>query len=450
MLPTITAILGPAEIGTFALVLSISSFVAAFSGMGSSFLLSAHYPTANAEERRGMVSALIAVSFAISCASGIATLVAWHWLSSSWETFASIPFSWVAMALVAAVIATPWGIAVDVLMLRRTARAFAIVACLQSVVTALVTVLGLYGFGLGLTSLFIANLAGAVTVGFSSLFFLRNDIGWRLDRRWLRVSLRTGALMGAGPLLQSLFVIVERWIITSSAGLSVLGLYAHSQQYRNMIEVGVKGVARSIWPITLEEARSSPPIFTKTGHVWRAVALFNIGAGLFLALFATEILEILTHGKFVSAAPFLALWVGHILLRNTGKPQIATLYAEREAQSVAYIEQITLAVGIVMMIVLVPLAGVLGAFITLFMVQLGIRASYHMRARRFGWRPFQDGWAIGGSMLVLLAVALESHLQFSLPERVVIFCIASTTLLAMSHRILRDAFAFARDAVRSI
>ena len=72
MLPVITAVLGPAEIGAFAVVMSAAALIAAVSAMGSTYLLSAHYPSAEPAERRALVSTMICVSVAIAAlATGV-------------------------------------------------------------------------------------------------------------------------------------------------------------------------------------------------------------------------------------------------------------------------------------------------------------------------------------------------------------------------------------------
>ena len=447
MLPVITAILGPADIGVFALVTAIAGLVAAVSGMGSTYILSAHYPTLDGPGRRGLVSTVLALAVTVALLASVVVMALWHPLSARWQAVAGVPSSWIALALATSVAGVPWTIATDTLMLRGGARRFALIGVTQSAVGAGVTTVCLYTFDLGLTALFVSALAVSAVAGVAGLIFLRDELALRIERRWLIECLRVGPIMGGGHLLETVHTVVERVLLSSTVGLAALGLYAHSQQYRNMVQIGVKGIARSVWPVSLEEARTPQNRFDLTNRAWRAAALAITAGGLIASFLARDIIALLTHDKFTAAAPFVALWMAYVLVQNMGKPQAAVLFSAQKGTALGWIGQGTRAFGIVLLFVLVPVAGLAGAFIALFAQQIAIRVAFHLCARRVAATPFQDGWFIAGCAVIATAYVAATTVDLALPARAAL-CAGFLCAFALSgHTVLRDMFAFARSRV---
>ena len=444
MLPVITAVLGPAEIGAFAVVMSAAALIAAVSGMGSTYLLSAHYPTAEPAERRALVSTMICVSVAIAALAGLAGVASWPLLVASWPAIADIPVTSVALAMAATVAAAPWIIALDTLTLRGQARPFAAVGALQAVLGAGVTTVGLHVLDLGLTALFVSTLAVSLLAGMAGLLLLRRDLAPRISGRWLIECLRVGPIMSGAHILETLHNAIERMMLTSTVGLAALGLYAHSQQYRNMAQIGVKGLARSVWPVSLDEARSPQASYALTNRAWQTMTVGVTFIGVFCAFIAEDIVRLLTHGKFTAAAPYITLWMIYILVQNTGKPQIAALYANQRGVALGWIGQGAGAFGILLLLLLIPWAGLAGAFAALFLQQLSRRVAVHYYAGRVAPTPFQDGWAVAGGGLILGAFLVNRLVGESFASRsaVAAVCLAAVALIGLP--VLRDALSFFR------
>jgi O-antigen/teichoic acid export membrane protein len=253
--------------------------------------------------------------------------------------------------------------------------------------------------------------------------------------------------MGGGHLLETGHKVVERTLLGSTVGLVTLGLYAHSEQYRNLVQVGLKALARSIWPISLREARVDRYGFDLTNRAWRAAAIAVASVGILAAFLAGDVIALLTHDKFTNASPYVALWMAYVLIQNMGKPQSAALFSAQKGVALGWIGQGTRAFGILLLFVLVPTAGILGAFIALAAQQLAMRILLHVYAHKVGATPFQDRWIVIGCGIIGIALTIALTANLSLASRIVL-SVGFLFVLALSGQsVVRDVFAFARKRV---
>jgi hypothetical protein len=155
---------------------------------------------------------------------------------------------------------------------------------------------------------------------------------------------------------------------------------------------------------------------------------------------------VLTHDKFTAAAPYVALWVAFILAQCTGKPQTAVLFVERRGLAIGGAGLAVRAAGIALLAVLVPAAGIAGAYATLFAQHVALRIAYHLQVRRYGTVPFQDGWAIAGCVAIGVALLADRSLEASFAMRSVAFVGAVAIMGLMGHAMFREIVLLVRQS----
>lgn len=409
LLPVATYILEPADYGAYALVTSVTALGGPLANLGSGYLLAAHYPALQPAERRQLISTLLwlGLGLLILFLGGFTLL--WSAVAD-WLKLATIPPMAIALALGTMVLGFPWLIAIEVLTLERQAQRYALVVVSQTVVSAIALVLSLYVWQLGMLSLFMAGAAGAVVICAGSFWVLWPYWGWHCSRRWVRESWRLGIVTTPTNLLENFYNTVERYSLSAVVGLSALGLYTHSQQYRSLVAMPVKAIGRTVWSTTLTEARQEELTFPQTRVAWDIAFLLLTAVGLIFAALGAEIIGLLTFGKFSAAAPLTALWMVYLLTQNTGRPQVGLLFAHR---GVVY-SQLHLG-AVVLSILLVPLLahwlGLLGAFLALYLQQLLLRLGLQWYVNRHYQTQFQDQLAILGMGLILGLLVFVQVLQ---------------------------------------
>jgi O-antigen/teichoic acid export membrane protein len=160
--------------------------------------------------------------------------------------------------------------------------------------------------------------------------------------------------------------------------------------------------------------------------------------GVLFAFFAPESVTLLSHGKFTAAAPLVPIWIAYILLQNAAKAATATLYSVGRGASVSRAQMISTMLGIVLLVVLVPFFGQWAAVGSLFASMFAFRVIMNAMASRVRSLPFQDGWVIGGSIVILAATAVETLLVPSLALKCALYGATLGIVGILARDILMD------------
>jgi O-antigen/teichoic acid export membrane protein len=234
--------------------------------------------------------------------------------------------------------------------------------------------------------------------------------------------------------------VIERSILGLRSGLSDLGIYTHSQQYRAIANMPISAVANSTWPVTLSDARADRGDFIRTKLAWNAVYLLLTCIGLAFATLGSHLIALLTHDKFTEAYILASLWIVYLLVQNTGKPQTGVFYARGAGGQFAQIQTMSMAGGTILLFMLVPNLGIYGAFMAAFVQQIALRVGVHIGARRLKKTPFQDHWAIVGTVLVLVTLWGQHKMSRGLLWDIVVLCFAIVSLGLVARRVLAESW----------
>jgi O-antigen/teichoic acid export membrane protein len=443
-LPLATRILGPANYGVFALGATVAGFGSTLATLGTTFFVGNRFSESNRDERRVLISTLIARTALAASAWAVLTLAA-AWLFRDELSFlADVPLKGLALVLFGAVLNTPWVIAIDVLTVEGRAIFFSVSLVLQGVATAAVILLSLYVFGFRGTSLFVGNLAGCVVAFAAAMLVLGPYVSLRgfVSRKGVgqRKFLPTQSLEAVQPL-------VERTLLANYVGFAQLGNYSHSLAYRNLILQGTNGLSRAVWPVTLAEARSGTA-FTVTGRAWGAAHLAVAMVAAPLTLFGDRLISALTNGKLTGAWVFLAPWCIVVILQCTGKPATGILYTSGDASAVARIGLLANAVVLVALVALVPPFGASGAVAAVILQAIIFRVTLQLAARRRAALPFQDLGAIFACALVAILFFLRRYVTSSTDFLIVLLVFSEVLCALLGRKVLRSTFAALFGPVR--
>lgn len=444
-LPLVTLVLGPAELGAYALVLSVANLAVALCELGGNVVLSGHFAVLDGPERRRLVGSTVALSSLVSIALGALFVVLWPRLAAAGIAAPQITAAGIVLAGLA-IPAAGFGVAAKqaLVVAGRSHHASAAMALFAAAMFC-ATLLGLFVFELGLTALFAANLAGQVTAGAALVALLRSDLG--LPRyRWIAETLKIAPSGLTGSFLESARGAIENVSLARYVGVGPLGLYAHSKLYGSFLLQGTNAVAFAMWPRALAEARSPDGRFEEVGEVWSAVHLGLAAAGLVFALVGREIIAVITHGRFVEAAVLAPIWIAHLLLQNSGKPALATLYAHGRGRAAIYARSATLLFGIAILLAGVPHFGLWAAVAAAFIETLAYRIWVHYVSRRLRPVPFQDRWVVLGCGLVGAATVLGEALAEHLVWRTLMLLAA----MVLTAFVGRDTLRTAQRRVRAL
>jgi O-antigen/teichoic acid export membrane protein len=415
-LPLTTYVLAAADFGVFALVASLTGFGHVLGSMGCHYTLSAHFRSLEPARRGGLVSANLFIGLLVASVFAALLIAMWPVLSRWLEL--TVPTGVLYLMLASMLLSLPWVLAAEITVLNGQSGTFAAVLIAQSITSAVVSLVGLYVFHLGMLALFVGALAGAIVQSAGALRVLGPYLGFAGIAPWVRPILRIGPITSVGGLAESLQTASERTLLSAYAGLTQLGIYNQSQQYRQTMFLFVKAVTRSIWPVTLDESRQDPLAFTNTGQAWGIVHIGLTMAGVFMATTGKELIALLTHDKFTAAAPLVALWMVMLLVKHSGRSEFGYLIASHHTKFVSSLMLLTVALSIPCMMLLIPRFGIFGALAAVMIQDLIFRLGLTVRARMFQRVPFQDGWVVKGALVIVLTLAASRSLNLSLAQNI--------------------------------
>lgn len=445
-LPIATLVLGPTEYGMYALVTSTTALVTGIAGISASYPLATHFKNLDEVGRRALVTTLVTLNLMIALFLGACIIGAWLIFGQESGEYAKLPTVAVLIAVASMITAAPWSIGVELSVMLGQARVYGLTLMIQSLVGAIVLVGSLFLLDLGALSLFVAGLASSMVALLGAWFAMRGYLSARAGIRDGLRYLHGVPILTVASLLEVVQVAVERNVMAVHLGMAQVGIYSHSQQYRNLLATGVKAVARTVWPTSLDEARTETGLtFRKTRLVWNGTYLAIVLFGLCFAIFGDKVISLLTHDKFTDAYVLVAVWAAYLLVQNSGKAQTAMLYAHGRGKAIARISSLSTLFGIAVAIFAIPVFGLFGAASAVILQQTVLRIGLQVYVRRYWSLHMDDWWVIGGSMLVIAALALVVIGKPNLWERVVLLLIFSTVLLVAGRRWSVEALQFVRD-----
>ncbi len=437
MVPVTTYVLGPEAVGIFGLMTALTAVGWTLALIGSGAVCNTHFTRVEGHERRRLVSTLLFVALGLGAAFCAVCLAIWPLLSRWLDGYAEVPPAglWLSMATV--MLGVPWMVAQDVITLDGRARGFAAVTIMQTLVSALVTIAGLYVFQIGVLALFWAAAAGSAVTFAGALRVLRAYLTRSLSTAWMREVGRVGPANAWASISDALQAAVERGFMASVIGTAAVGLYVHAQNYRVIIAQVLKAAARPIWPITLKEAHEPGTPFRQTLIVWDAMYVGVAAVGVTFVTFGAEIIGWLTHGRFVGSAVVVPYLVIFLLLQNAGKPQIGVLFRDGAIRQYYWLQVAANIVWLVSMVVMVRWFGLVGGALALMAQQLVVRAGVMVLSRTRGTAPLGDAWVLAGIGLIVSAMALTAVLPPGVPSRAAVLIVSLLFLLLASWRVVR-------------
>lgn len=432
-LPLTTRILDPEDYGAFALVVAFMAFGTSLGTLGAGFAINQRWTRATSAERSDLVSVLLY----LACAAGVlwsVVALGTHVLAAPHvHAVAAIDRSAILLSAIGVITTPLWLVTVEILVLEGRAKRYAVGVIAEATVRVLVTLLALYGFRSGALSLFIGYAAGMVAQSGVALAVLGPHLHRRPGRSTWSAQLLLARSFLKAQMSDTGYVFLERAALSAGQGLHNLGLYAHSQRYRELAQMGVKSVSRGVWPVTLTEALDRDSQFSRTKAAWDPLYVMLGCAGVTAAFLGEGFLRVLTNDKFTAAAPLISLWIVVTIIQNTAKPHFGVLYALIPGKRAAWLNTVSNIVAGLALLPLIWLTGPLGALLA-SALQAGVfRLILRVVVKRHRNVPFQDRWALAAIAATLIS-ALLAWLGRPEPWQSVAFATAGCAALVLAGR----------------
>lgn len=288
----------------------------------------------------------------------------------------------------------------------------------------------------------VGNLAGvAVTALVSVVAFRRGHLrpGVRRD-----VLARAQRLLGMGlaaNFSDGVTPAVEKFTLVHFGGNFFVGIVTHAQAYRQMVTTAAKTFQLSSWPVLLRIGKLNPPppaAVRNVGRYWSQIHFAMGLGGVGLALVIEDLVAVLTHGKFVEAAPLIMFYLPAIFVQYSGRLETAILFGNGQGN---LLSRCTVIAAVFFAIAVIPAVwalGLYGAVAATFGRELIYRTLVVRYAARIRQTPFNDYFAIVACVMVVGASVLVFETDVALNWRIggaILFALAavSTALLSLRH-----------------
>jgi O-antigen/teichoic acid export membrane protein len=263
----------------------------------------------------------------------------------------------------------------------------------------------------------------------------------------MREILRLGSVTAAGNMAEQVQPPLQNLVLSWSAGLSSVGLFAHAQAYQSVAMTMTRAFGDALWPTMLAEARDPDDAFRQSGRRWPVIQVTVTAIGIVLAALGSHVIRWLTHDKFTSAYAVATLLVVVVLIQTAGRPALAVLFVRRDASFLAVLKYLMLLVSLAVIVLTVPQLGAYGLVLAAGSQFVVHRAATQARASKHHPAPPQVLWVVLGSAIILATLAAAATLRPGVAGSAVL-CLAALGLLAvMAYPVLGDLRGYLRDFV---
>lgn len=417
-----TYYLEPKDFGIIGIITVFSKLIGPLSSTGCGWVLGGNYYRIDSTERKELIFNILFLAMLLRTfwviVLGLSGHVFLPKLIKSYESIFLL-FFWILLI-------TEWfsvgdEVVSQVVVLQEKGKVHALLDATMLLSYVIPLFICLAVLNLKTISLALAYLASALGGFIFSMVYIRKYMVLHVKARWIKEIVKRGFL--TIPLSVFEFIsnslgkfFIERWM-----GLSQLGIYNHSLDYKQMFMMPLRAFKRVFSPEVLAGFSQDDNIrVVKAKEAlknWFGI-LIVIGSGVIL--FSREIISVLTHGKFVSAAPLVSLWFILILIYSFGLPYEYFLLAHKKNKIVFFSDIIVGIISWGIIGLFIKLFGGLGAVLSILLYFFLLYSTRKFYATRLKCDNFGNYDFILALYILLSLVALRTY-TFSIGIKCIIF-----------------------------
>ena len=442
IVPITTYYLDLKDFGVVAIITVFSGLIVPLSSIGVAWVLSGNYYKINAEKRGELVFNMLLSGVALRTFWLIVFAIVGHgFLDKVIKSYEDVFLSFFYLLLVAEWFNSIWELVSYVIVLQKKSKIHALLTLTKLLSRLIVLIICLVVFGLKAISLVYAYLGSALAGFIFSIVYIRKYLVIKIRMRWIKEIAKVGIPTIPLKLFEVISNSIGRFFVERWIGLSQLGIYSHSLDYRKMFILAHRAFAQSYSPEVLAvfSGQSTVKIETVRSILRRWFGILAI-AGVGIALFSKDVINILTHGKFTQAAPLVSLWFILIVIYAFGVPYTQFLLVNKKNKLIV-ISQIILGIlswgGIALFVKSFGIVGATTSILLYFFALHFIRKVYSLK---FGCQSLEGNYFIITLILLLLIILAVKVLSLSLLVKIVVFILATLGIVKFYNLFSKAGF----------
>jgi len=422
IIPVSTYYLDPEHFGVYAIIAVFSGLVVPLTSIGVGWVLGGNYYRLNSKDKGELIFNVLFLemflrTFWVVVFASLGVFFLPKLISVYQENF----FRFFLLLLCAEWCNGVYEIGSYIMILQKKAKVHAFVEIAEVISNAVILIGCLWLLNFKTISLIFAYLGAAITKCLFCLWFLKVHMIPKLRIKWLKETVRLGFTAIPLNLFDRVSNSLEKFFIQRWIGVGRLGIYSHSLNYQKMFVKFFKAFSRTFSPEVLEgiSKKDNSQINYVKSIVRKWFGLMAIG-GAAVVLFSKEAINILTHGKFIDAAPLVSAWFILVLIYSFGVPYTQFLYANKKIKFIFVSDMIVGVFSWVITAILVKFIGITGATIAILLYFFILYTARKIYSLKLGATNFEGAyfWICFAFLLCLMTL---SFLGISFMVKIVIF-----------------------------
>jgi O-antigen/teichoic acid export membrane protein len=267
---------------------------------------------------------------------------------------------------------------------------YAIISLTMAFVTAGVSLWLAYFLQWGLVGLLVGMLSGSAVASVLGLWWLRGSIQFRFSSVQLKEMLQFSTPLVFSGISVWVSLYVDRMMIMHFLTINEVGLYGIGHRLASTAALVMVGFQGALTPLIYAHYKD-PNTPTQLEKIFRIFLLFALLIFLFLTLFASDILLIMTTPDFYGASIVVVYLVPSVLLSNMYifSPGITIA---KKTNIIFWINVVGGFINAGLNYLMIPIFGITGAGIATMISYAGIFIAYTIIGQRFysiphNWPP---------------------------------------------------------------
>ena len=435
MVPITTYYLNPKDFGVFAILSAVTMPIGPLASTGVTWVLAGNYHTTNESQRKILFFNILLLDFVLK-----SFWIFVFWLSSPLllpiiiKDFELRYGFYFKLSLISALLTAFWPSISYFIILQQKGRIHAIFEVSQWVGGALVTISCLTILKFSTITLFLGPLASGVISCVTSLWYVRNYINPKLSKKWLMEIFKIGIPSIPLNLFEMITNISDRYFIQRWDNLYQLGIYTHSLNYKSIFTMGSRAFIRTFSPYAIETFSKGFDRKNLAQKIIKWYGLLGI-TGIFIVLFSYEIVNILTHGKFVSAAPLVPIWFLLILSFAYGTLYTQFLVVHKKNTFMVYSGLLINIFFIGITAIFIYKFGIMGGVISIVLSNFITQLSRRIYATKLSCEVIGEKEFLSIVSIILGVYIVHAFFNFDIIKKILI-CFFLSTFIANRYALI--------------
>lgn len=296
----------------------------------------------------------------------------------------------------------------DALRLQFAPLKFVAVALVKNLLGVLLGLWFLLGEGMGVAGLLLGPLLAAAGAAPLGLVMIRRDLVARIDPAAVRRVFHFGYPYVLAGAAYWVFGSMDRWMLIELADVEQVGLFSIAFKFATLLTFLIAAFGQAWSPIAYKMAAEEPryrEYFARILSLWFfALAL----VGLALALFAPEIMRLLTPRAYWPATPMLAIAAAGVVLYGTTLITAMGISLEKRTMLLSAAAWTAALANLAINLVLIPRFGGVGAAVATLLSYAVLTAMMLFWSQRLHPLPLEWGRLAFCGSIVGLSVAVAA------------------------------------------